>query len=83
MADKASVYEAKDTVFVVDSHLKVMLEEDYLATSKTSNANLGTCSGPNNKERVPKHVAKRRRVECESAPGRQPIDKHPLLQYRP
>jgi len=34
VADKASVYEAKDTVFVVDAHLKVMLEEDYLATQK-------------------------------------------------
>ena len=34
VADKASVYEAKDTVFVVSSHLKVMLEEDYLASQK-------------------------------------------------
>ncbi|MDE2028710.1 MAG: metallophosphoesterase, partial [Candidatus Omnitrophica bacterium] len=31
VADRASVYEAKDTVFVVDSHLKVMLDEDYQA----------------------------------------------------
>lgn len=34
MADKASVYEANDTVLVVDAHLKVMLEEDYLAKEK-------------------------------------------------
>src|SRR5262249_316712 len=34
MADKASVYERGQTVFVVASHLKVMLEEDYLALTK-------------------------------------------------
>ncbi|MDE2027866.1 MAG: response regulator [Candidatus Omnitrophica bacterium] len=34
VADRASVYEAGDTVWVVDSHLKVMLEEDYLALIK-------------------------------------------------
>jgi hypothetical protein len=46
VADKASVYEARDTVLVVDSHLKVMLEEDYLATQKhqspTRRNNLGS-----------------------------------------
>jgi len=30
----AQVFEHKDTVFVVKSHLKVMLDEDYLALSK-------------------------------------------------
>jgi len=34
VADKASVYEAKNTVMVVDAHLKVMLEEDYLSLQK-------------------------------------------------
>jgi len=29
--EKASVYENKDSVFIVKSHLKVMMEEDYLA----------------------------------------------------
>jgi len=29
--DKAVVYQNKDTAFVADSHLKVMLEQDYLA----------------------------------------------------
>jgi len=33
MADRAEVYEHNQTAFVVDSHLKVMLEEDYLALS--------------------------------------------------
>ena len=36
MADRAEVFEHNQTAFVVDSHLKVMLEEDYLALSKNS-----------------------------------------------
>jgi len=32
--DKAVVYEHGNTVYVVESHLKVMLEEDYLALGK-------------------------------------------------
>ena len=46
VADQASIYEQGQTVFVVDGHLKVMLEEDYLAMGKqaasagmTNNAN--------------------------------------------
>ena len=35
-------------------------------------ANQGTCSNPNNKERVPKQVAKQRSIECESTPGKRP-----------
>src|SRR5208337_3590030 len=34
MADRAEVFEHGQTAFVVDSHLKVMLEEDYLALQK-------------------------------------------------
>jgi transcriptional regulator with XRE-family HTH domain len=34
MADRAQVFEHNQTAFVVDSHLKVMLEEDYLALQK-------------------------------------------------
>jgi hypothetical protein len=37
MADKATVYEHNQTAFVLDGHLKVMLEEDYLALTKHSN----------------------------------------------
>src|SRR5262249_26890707 len=33
-ADQAEVYEHGQSAFVVNSHLKVMLEEDYLAMSK-------------------------------------------------
>jgi len=36
MADRAEVFEHNQTAFVVDSHLKVMLEEDYLALQKHS-----------------------------------------------
>ncbi len=34
MADKASVYEHGQTAFVLNGHLKVMLEEDYLSLQK-------------------------------------------------
>jgi len=34
MADRAEVFEHNQTVFVVGAHLKVMLEEDYLALQK-------------------------------------------------
>ncbi len=34
MADRAEVFEHNQTAFVTDSHLKVMLEEDYLALSR-------------------------------------------------
>ena len=34
MADNADVFEHNQTAFVVSSHLKVMLEEDYLALQK-------------------------------------------------
>ena len=34
MADKAEVFEHNQTAFVVEQHLKVMLEEDYLALQK-------------------------------------------------
>lgn len=36
VADKAKVYVHENTAFVVASHLKVMLEEDYLALSRHS-----------------------------------------------
>ncbi len=38
MADKAEVFEHNQSAFVVDCHLKVMLEEDYLATQKNKRA---------------------------------------------
>ncbi|HLD69444.1 MAG TPA: hypothetical protein VJA17_01650 [Candidatus Omnitrophota bacterium] len=41
--DKAVVYENRDQAFIVKSHLKVMLEEDYLALQKNlKNEKLGT-----------------------------------------
>ena len=36
LADKATVYEHNQTAFVVEKHLKVMLEEDYLALEKNT-----------------------------------------------
>ncbi len=42
MADKAEVFEHNQTAFVVGCHLKVMLEEDYLALQKHLGANAST-----------------------------------------
>ena len=36
VAGKVSVYEKPQAVYIVDSHLNVMLQEDYLATQKSS-----------------------------------------------
>ena len=44
MADKAEVFEHNQTAFVVSSHLKVMLEEDYLALQKHTPIHNGTDS---------------------------------------
>jgi hypothetical protein len=38
LPDTAKVYEHKDTVFVVKSHLKIMLDEDYLSLLKHLNS---------------------------------------------
>ncbi len=49
-ADRAEVFEHNQTAFVVDSHLKVMLESDYLAQEKnkalTGSAGALTPTGP-------------------------------------
>src|SRR6185295_12649250 len=46
MADKAEVFERNQTAFVVGSHLKVMLEEDYLALTRHSEPPRGEESHP-------------------------------------
>ncbi|GEM_PF-5756626 len=40
VADKVSIYEKNQSVYIVDSRLKVMLEEDYLAKQKSEIAGL-------------------------------------------
>ena len=40
MADKAKVLERNNTAYVIGAHLKVMLEEDYLALKKHETPNL-------------------------------------------
>jgi len=40
VTDRAEVYENKNTAFVIDHHLKVMLEEDYLALEKNLSPSL-------------------------------------------
>jgi glutamate dehydrogenase/leucine dehydrogenase len=44
VADRAEVFERNQTAFVTDQHLKVMLEEDYLALGK--HAGIGAVSIP-------------------------------------
>jgi len=39
VADKAKIVERNNTAYIVGAHLKVMLEEDYLALKKHSNIN--------------------------------------------
>ncbi len=49
MADKADVFERNQTVFVVEGHLKVMLEEDYVAlnkNNKSATSPKGTTASP-------------------------------------
>ncbi len=36
LPDKATVYEKNNTVYVLENHLKVMMEEDYLSLEKNS-----------------------------------------------
>ncbi|MBF0511973.1 MAG: serine/threonine protein kinase [Candidatus Omnitrophica bacterium] len=68
MPEKAIVYEnAKNgTAYVIESKLKVMLEEDYLALSKHSEIL------PPTRGHAPKHAAKQESVEYESTPGKSP-----------
>ncbi len=40
MADRAEVFEQGNTAFVVDSHLKVLLEQDYVALKKNPDAGI-------------------------------------------
>ena len=47
MPETATVYENKDAAFVVESKLKVMLEEDYLALEKNADVKIQTTSGTN------------------------------------
>ncbi len=47
VADQAKVFEHGQTVFVVSSHLKVMLEEDYLAKEKALSSLPDRQAGPN------------------------------------
>lgn len=49
MADRAEVFENNQTAFVVDSHLKVMLEEDYLALKKNKTSSMSLASTTENK----------------------------------
>ena len=71
--EKAVVYEnAKaGTAYVVESKLKVMLEQDYLSISKHQRYNLVETLAL---AVSPIHIANLSRVATESTPGKQPTD---------
>jgi hypothetical protein len=52
MADKAEVFERNQTAFVTKAHLKVMLEEDYLAKTKSQKSE----SAPNISSQIIKEI---------------------------
>jgi hypothetical protein len=58
MADKAEVFERNQTAFVTKAHLKVMLEEDYLALQKNSDRHQLNKSGavPNISSQIIKEI---------------------------
>ncbi len=56
LPDSAEVYEHQDTVLVVKSHLKVMLDEDYLALSKNTVIPQNTTVIPQNTTVIPQNT---------------------------
>lgn len=58
LPDSASVYEKGNTVYVVNYHLKVMLEEDYLALSKNSLSAQGVVQTSNPSSLIASKVVK-------------------------
>jgi len=56
--DKAIIFENKDRAFIVESHLKVMMEKDYLAIQKKGeiNSNLKTTPEESRDEFVPTDI---------------------------
>ncbi len=56
VADKATVYEHNQTAFAVDGHLKVMLEEDYLALQKHDRINPVSLRGGDADEAISKRT---------------------------
>ncbi len=53
VADKAEIFERNQTVFVTNCHLKVMLEEDYLATIKGTSPFILTSNDSKKRETSP------------------------------
>ena len=56
MADKAEIFEHNQTAFVVNQHLKVMLEEDYLALKK--HADIGVVSTKTSVNRIGSQIVR-------------------------
>jgi len=60
MADRAQVFEHNQTAFVVDQHLKVMLEEDYLSLQKHKNLSFPNASvgNPNTTHSIASNIVR-------------------------
>ncbi|MBF0511858.1 MAG: hypothetical protein HQL13_05980 [Candidatus Omnitrophica bacterium] len=69
MADEAQVYEHHQTVLVVNCHLKVMLEEDYLATEKTLQLNRGYVQDRTTKNVSPSTLPSKRALNVKAPQG--------------
>ena len=72
VADKADVFERGNVAYVVAAHLKVMLEEDYLALIKHTPTR-GHVPLTEGKGYVsPGRLPSKSTIECESTPGKPP-----------
>ncbi len=72
LADKASVYEHGQTAFVVDGHLKVMLEEDYLARDKNQMPTRGHVPNKNNQNVSPSRLPSETALNVKATQGNTP-----------
>ena len=71
--EKAVVYENGGVAFVLENHLKVMLEQDYLSMSKHIRGarQPGDMFNKEQQENVSPSTLPKNRIECESTPGKQ------------
>ena len=54
--DKAVVYQDKDRVYIGEAHLKVMMEEDYLAMQNNLKSQISNCKLPNGNDNLKSEI---------------------------
>ncbi len=79
MADKAEVFERNQTALVTSSHLKVMLEEDYLAAQRHAAGPASEQSILSSRHPSPGGVAEPRTTLPLAARTKQPASESPAL----